>query len=383
MLLLVSVAQPACAQQNSVRVKQSSAHVKIRYENPIRNQRYPELVYWFFTPQTLSPQRYTRDIEHIAHDTKFTFPFLTARNGVSFFDSPAAHRAVAGIVSEAHRNGLRIGAQFPLQEVDSLRDAPLSDDQTVVADAEATLDANGRATLESTIKLRSAPAKKTALLRVFVFRKTGLGEYDPATLVDVTAKAVSTEPAPGSIHITLDLGPRFAGYTAFAMATTWFRALDLFSDAYTHWVHEAIDQYRDVPLDGTALDEFSYVHLPMHPATPWRGQLDGRAFAAHFRQSTGKPLTKILFETRYAPAGHPEVRIRAIDLYWDFLRTGPLRIEREFYNYSRQVFGDKTFAGIHNTFHNHLTNDEAWATGINWWTIPRQYGMSDEDLSLP
>jgi hypothetical protein len=30
-----------------------------------------------------------------------------------------------------------------------------------------------------------------------------------------------------------------------------------------------------------------------------------------------------------------------------------------------------------------LTNDEAWATGINWWTIPRQYGMSDEDLSLP
>ena len=30
-----------------------------------------------------------------------------------------------------------------------------------------------------------------------------------------------------------------------------------------------------------------------------------------------------------------------------------------------------------------MTNDEAWATGINWWTIPRQYGMSDEDLSLP
>jgi hypothetical protein len=94
-------------------------------------------------------------------------------------------------------------------------------------------------------------------------------------------------------------------------------------------------------------------------------------------------LTRTLFNTRYAPEGHPEVRIRAIDQYWDFLRSGPLDEERDFYEYSRQVFGDQNFAGIHNTFHNHLTNDEAWATGIDWWTIPRQYGMSDEDLSLP
>ena len=60
-----------------------------------------------------------------------------------------------------------------------------------------------------------------------------------------------------------------------------------------------------------------------------------------------------------------------------------MRIEQEFYRYSRQIFGVNNFAGIHDTFHNHLTNDEVWATGINWWTIPRQYGMSDEDLSLP
>lgn len=368
--------RPATAQPGRFRVN-------VRYENPIANQRYPELVYWFFTPQTLAPARYSRDIQHIAHDTKFDFPFLTPRNGVNLFDSPATRQAVAGIVSLAHRNGLRLGSQFPLQEIDSLRTHPIGDDQSVVSDAEATLDANGRATLTSTIKLRSAPAQKTALLRVFVFRKTGMGEYDPATLSDVTAKVSSTVPAPGTIDVTVDLGPRFAGYTAFAMANTWFKAVDLFSDAYARWVREAIDQYRGIPLDGTALDEFGYVRIPMTPVQPWRGQLAGDAFAAHFKQFTGQDLTKILFDSRYAPAGHPEVRIRAIDIYWDFLRTGPLRIEREFYNYSRQVFGDKTFAGIHNTYHNHLTNDEAWATGINWWTNPRQYGMSDEDLSLP
>lgn len=375
-LLFVVASGKVVAQQKTV-------NVKLRYEEPIRNQHYPELVYWFVTPQTLSLKRYTDDIHHIAADTVFDFPFLTARNGVHFLDSPEAHQAVAGIVEEAHRNGLRIGATLPVNEVDTLRKIPLDDSQTAISDAETTLDSNGHATFQSSIKLRSATPEKTALLRVFLFRKTGPGEYDPTTLSDVTARARGSVATPGTIEITLDLGSAYAGYTAFALVTTWVNALDLYSDAYTRWVHEAIDQYRDIPLDGTALDEFGYMRIPPNPATPWRGHFGGRAFAARFEQATGTPLAQALFATRYAPTGHPEVRIRAIDEYWDFFRGGPLRIEQEFYNDSRQVFGEKNFAGIHDTYHNHLTNDEVWATGINWWTIPREYGMSDEDLALP
>jgi hypothetical protein len=188
---------------------------------------------------------------------------------------------------------------------------------------------------------------------------------------------------PGTLTVQLDLGPQYAGYTAFVLATNWYPVMDMFSGTFKSWLRNTIDQYRDVPLDGTALDEFGYVRIPMILTTPWRVHLAGRAFGERFRQVTGMDLTRTLFDTRYAPAGHPEVRIRAIDRYWEILRAGPLDEERDFYNYSRQVFGTKTLAGIHNTFHNHLTNDEAWATGINWWTIPRQYGMSDEDLSLP
>jgi hypothetical protein len=363
--------------------QQKTLDVKLRYEEPIENERYPELVYWFVTPQTVAPQRYASDIHHIAADTVFDFPFLTARNGIHFLDSPEAHKAVAGIVREGHQAGLRIGATLPVNEVDSLRKIPFDDAQTAISDAEDTLDANGHATFRSSIQLRSAAAEKTELLRVYVFHKTAAGEYDPTTLIDATQRAKSSVGKPGAIDITVDMGARYAGYTAFALATTWVNALDLLSDAYARWVHEAIDQYRDIPLDGTALDEFGYMRIQPNPATPWRGHFGGRAFAARFEQATGESLTNALFEMRYAPAAHPEVRIRAIDEYWDFFRTGPLRIEQEFYNYSRQVFGEKTFAGIHDTYHNHLTNDEAWATGINWWTIPRQYGMSDEDLSLP
>jgi hypothetical protein len=373
----------AAGASRSAQAQHKNLTVTVRYEDPIRNAHYPELVYWFVTPQTLAPAQYTRDIQHLAHDTVFDFPFLTSREGVSFFDTPGIHDTIAAMVKQAHQNGLRVGMTIHIQDIDSLRKFSYEDEQTVVSDGESVLDAEGRGVVESSIKLRSAPAQKTEVLRVFAFRKTTDGEYDPATLTDVTDRVAAQSPTPGTISMKLDLGPHFAGYTAFCMATTWVRALDLFSDAYMRWVHEAIDQYRDVPLDGTALDEFSYTKVPMTPTAPYRGQFAGHAFAAQFEKTTGKPLTQALFETRYAPAGHPEVRIRAMDEYWDFQRKGPLTIEQEFYNYSREIFGDNNFAGIHNTFHNHLTNDEAWATGINWWTIPRQYGMSDEDLSLP
>lgn len=379
LVALLVVVSTMCAAQTVSK----SLNIKVRYEDPIRNEHFPELLYWFVTPDTLVPQRYAQDIQHISHHTVFDFPFLTARNGVNFLDSKPAHEAVAGIVKQGHDNGLRIGATLVLGSGEAAKSAAPDDEQTVVADGEGLLDAQGSGTAEAVVQLRSMTPAKTELLRAYAFHKTGPGEYDPATLSDVTEQAKSSSPKPGTLSVSVNLGPRYAGYAVFVMATNWYGAVDLFSPAFTQWIHQVINQYRDIPLDGTALDEFGYIRIPMAPTMSWRGHFAGKAFSATFEKTTGMPFTRTLFETRYAPAGHPEVRIRAIDEYWDFFRKGPLGIENEFFNYSRQVFGDKTLAGIHDTFHNHLTNDEAWATGINWWNIPRQYGMSDEDLSLP
>ena len=103
LMVLLATAMAAIAQSLP-----KSLNVKIQYEDPIRNQHYPELLYWFVTPETLNPQHYTKDIEHIFRDTAFDFPFLTARNGVNFFDDRAAHDAVAGLVKTAHEDGQEV-----------------------------------------------------------------------------------------------------------------------------------------------------------------------------------------------------------------------------------------------------------------------------------
>lgn len=387
----------------------TTAPVSISFEQPVRDANYPELVYWFVTPETFAPGRVAKDVQHIANDTLFTFPFLTERKGVLLWSEPNpngfvppscpkwppwctpfggssdGHALVAEIVRDAHRAGLKVGMAFDWMVVDTRQRIPFDEAQTVVSSAEATLDAQGRATLTAGSKMRSAPPEKSELLRVYVFRKTGEGEYDPATLEDITSrvKAVAriADPTTGVMDISVDLGPAYAGKTVFAMQQTWLNAMDLFSDGYIRWVHQALNEYRDVPLDGTALDEFGYTRLLGNP--PWRGLFAGGHFQSRFEASTGLKLPETLFAMSYVPTGHPEQRIKAIDEYWDFLRSGPLRIENAFFDYSRTVYGDKNFAGIHSTIHNHLTNDEPWASGLDWWTEPRQYGMSDENLSLP
>lgn len=388
---------------------QKPVPVSISYELPVRDTNSPELVYWFVTPETFAPGRVEQDVKHIAHDTYFTFSFLTQRKGVVFSKEPqpngfvaptcpkwpewctpfsgppGSHALVAEIVKDAHREGLKIGMTFDLGAIDTRKRIPLDQAQTVVSSAEATLDTQGRAMLTVGSKMRFAPPEKSEILRVYIFRKTSGGEYDASTLQDVTDKVSAVarvaDPMTGVMDISVDLGPKFAGETIFAMQQTWLNALDLFSDAFFPWLRQTLDEYRDVPLDGAALDEFGYTRLLGNP--PWRGLFAGKGFQARFEASTGTKLPEALFAMSYAPAGQPEKRIKAIDEYWDFVRSGPLRIENEFYQHARQVYGDKVFAGIHSTVHNHLTNDEAWASGLDWWTEPRQYGQSDENLSLP
>jgi hypothetical protein len=168
---------------------------------------------------------------------------------------------------------LRIGVTLLGGGAGAAKTTLAADEQTAIADGEATLDAQGDGTLQASIELRGVKATHTELLRAYLFRKTGPGEYEPSTLTNITARVKSTSPQPGTLIVTVKMGPHYAGYTLFILATNWYPVMDMFSDAFKGWLRNTVDQYRDVPLDGTALDEFGYVRIPMNPTRPWRGYL--------------------------------------------------------------------------------------------------------------
>jgi hypothetical protein len=361
-------------------------NVSIRSVPRVENANHPQILYWFWTKESLVDGQYLRDLDHIKDKSPFDLIFLSARNGVNFYDYDTMHEPFKRVVDKAHSLGLKIGLQlWPDTKGVTAKDA-----QAIVVDGECQLGDDGSAQYTGRTRgMLEHPVLSTDLLSVVLFQKAGDGLYRPGTAVDATSKCVRvvSEDA-GSVSIRIEAGKSFAGYTAFVLTAHYHRFGDLFGDYFIKSFSTAMERYSDIPFDGAALDEFGFMRI----IRPWqlddeqptfRGRFYSPSFADRFYERTGTTLRQTLFDMRYAPEGHAGVRASAINRYFDVHREGPLRIENSFYEVSKRVFGESTFIGVHDTFHNSLTNDEVWTTGINWWDLPREYGQTDEDINFP
>lgn len=366
----------------------SQAVASLQRVERIPNSHHPELLYWFLSPDETAPAEYTQQLELLRKSGSFDFVFLTQRNNSNFYDFATMHPIFAAIVKQAHAQGMKVGLQLWTRE----RDVPMDQLQGLVVETETAFDSAGHAQFKASsrgVRMGATPDKKaepgrpiyqpvrSEVLRLFAFRKTGDAQYQPHSLVDVTSSAKVISQDPGNIEVAVD-APELAGATLYAMTVHYSRFPDMFSPFMTESFDQALNAYADVGFDGAALDEFRYMTVGRMGTAAFGERFYSPRMAEFFQRSTGTELERTLLEMRYAPAGDDVVRVRAINRYFEVLRQGPLRVERAFYEATRKHLGPNAFHGIHNTFHNALEGDEIWATGINWWTVPRDYGQTDE-----
>ena len=361
---------------------QQGPTVKVEHVARIPNVANPELLYWFISPKELANQAYLKDLDGIVKNGTFTFTFLTQREGADFYDFPKMHPVFKDLVQRAHAAGIKVGVQFWTDD----RRIPSNETDAMVIEKEAPLDDHGNAevTGESRwVRVTSGvdvphDCVRSELLRAYAFRKTADGEYQPGSVVDVTGSTRVVAITACSVTLHVATTAKLSGYTVYVMTAHYHRAPDMFSPYMTQSFIHALEMYKDVGFDGAALDEFGYMALRKPANESFRGRRYTPAMAAFFRKRTGMDLVRTLFDMRFAPAGDPRPRIRAINEYFDTLRQGPLNVENSFYAATQRILGPHAFHGIHNTAHNHLEGDEIWATCINWWDVPRDYGQSDE-----
>jgi len=384
----LAIAQPGNTPEESV---------KTTYTTTIPNSRHPEIVYWFWTNDTLEDGHYLQDVQNMAEQSRFDFLMMTDRTvgqGYVFHDTQRMHDIFAKTVKAAHARGLKVGLQLWAEGYPKL--VKTEEACACVTEGEVVLDAYGRAEYSATGRWvlegghdatngKHEPIASEPL-KAFAFRKAGDGIYEPGSLVELPASAITvTQSSPTTVKLQINGSAKLAGYTVYVLVAHYVQFPDLFNGVMTAHLENTLRHYRDIPFDGTALDEFGWMMIKgdQPDKSPFRNRFYGQAFATEFNRQKGRPLETELFNMRYAPTGDGSQRIRAINDYFDVLRQGPLRVERAFYDFSRGLYGPKNFAGIHNTFHNALETDEVWRTGINWWRNPRAYGQSDENISLP
>lgn len=378
----------------------SSVSADVQYVQTMPPAQIPQIVYWFWESNTVANAQYLNDVQSMATNSPYTMAIMTTRENLNppgtcpdFYDYKKMHDILAQTVSEAHKDNLKIGMQvwefWALTRAnDKIRKEhpvlPVSQALAIVTEGEVVLDAGGHADYSVTsTEGRDRQPFHSEVLKVFAFHKTGDGYYDKNSLRDITALAKTVKSEGSNVDLSIDAPANLAGDTAYVMVAHYYDYPDLFNDVMADTFHDLLERYADIPLDGTALDEFGYMMLKPKRTQPFRGRFYGQAFAAEYQKQTGVPLTQALFDMRYAPEGKPEVRIRAINEYFDVMREGPLRVETQFYKMSKEIFGTNTFAGIHNTYHNSTTSDDIWRVGLNWWSVPREYGQSDENWGMP
>ncbi len=352
----------------------------------------PQLVYWFWHSNTVAKAQYLNDIQNMATNSAYTLAFLTEREGVDFYDYKTMYEPFAEMVRAAHEHNIKIGLQLwnfwsaPHQIPTEALRSPLTPDQAfaLVTEGEVALNANGHADYSDKAKdSRFLQPFHSEVLKVYAFRKTANGYYADGSLKDITALAKTIQSSASNVDLCIDASTNLAGYTAYVMVAHYYNWPDLFNNVVIDAYRNILEHYSDIPFDGTALDEFGNMSLTHPQNVSFRERFYGQAFAAEFQKRTGTPLAQALFDMRYAPEGKPEVRIRAINEYFDVEREGPLRVEKAFYKMSKEIFGPNTFAGIHDTYHNYMRTDDVWTVGFNWWANPRDYGQSDENWPQP
>ena len=362
----------------------SEGNTKVETAGKFKNSNHPQIAYWFLTNEILENEKYLPELDNIIDHSLFDLIFLDCRNGPSFSNVAKMHPILEKIVARAHSRNIKIGFRTHREN-----NIPPSDGEAerFIAEAETVLDHSGKGSCSLDARfMRSQSSYKKEVYRIFVFKKTADGFYDPSSLREITDFTSSVKEQ--TIQVNILAGKDFGGYTAYALGGFYYRSHSNFSPGAVDGTVKFIDNYADIPFDGVMLDEYGNAQV----IPPWQlmfrfGSFRLRslspAMVEELESLTGEKAGMTMLHMRYAPSGQPEIRAKAINVYMDLMRQGPMHVENAMFQKAKEVYGNNCFVGAHNTFHNSLIKDEIWDTGVKWWSIPREYGFTDEHTPTP
>jgi hypothetical protein len=334
---------------------------------------HPRLAYWFWTPEILEDEKYLAQARDLARRGAYTLAFASPRypqTGVDFMDTDRfapLFKKTADALAE-HGMGLGLDLRFYLGVN---RELPPGRQQGLVERVDVALDAQGNGT---------AALPANPVLFKEVARLTGarvLGVYDASEGLDrLSAVRASLDER----SLRLACGPSRADRTVHALLLRTLNHPDMFSPAYAEAFESVLTGYRDVGLAGAALDEFAYLPLEQDR---WRTTLYySAASAERFRARHGADLERAMARILIGPPG-PE-RTRAALRYLEHHRDAIAALEARFYATVKRILGRAAFVGVHPTNQTRPDyNDlERSLTFLDWWSVPRDFGQTDEYTPL-
>ena len=227
--------------------------------------RPPVAMYWLYDGESFSNATHVADLDYLKEKTATEVVTVAPVAGVPVEGNRRFHDQLKELVEHAHRIGMRVTLRTsPVPGFFNEVSDPIAEPdyaQGLTYDSEGTLDAEGR--IVFTEKARWARPKKLPALRndvvgAWVFEKTGGpkgdGSYRPGSLVDVTDRVKVLDRRPDAQTVEIAAGREYAGKTAFLVTVQYFNWSDLFGGALLRQHRRLMEELKDIPLDGMAMD---------------------------------------------------------------------------------------------------------------------------------
>ena len=362
----------------------------------------PVPIVWQVNAKTLARRQYIKDIDYLRAHTAADILSPAPVEGTVQGDMDQMRAPMRELAAYARAKGFRVALRtdystpgffaapaFPSAHGLSVK-GPLpniikdqAQAQALTVDVEGRLDGTGYACLRSEAKWNREKiiplyAKPLA---AYVFEKAGAGFYKPGSLEDVSARMRVVAQDNRSMSVELDLGAPYAGKDVFLLAGHFFNALEIYEAQYADF-QKTFDGFADAALDGAVNDEQGFMPVDAWGGEPFRGRYFSFAGERYWREALKTDFRRLLFDMRYAPAGDAAVRIRAINRYFDEARRVTMAFEDAVADYQLARYSDP-FLACHSTYHNSLDSDDFVKNTCNYWSLPRDYGFTDEGTIWP
>jgi len=351
---------------------------------------YPHIIYWKWNDEEWEG-KFREGIEDIIRRSPFDLIYISlvwCKRRLLDDESLLKIKEAADILHKAGR-GLMLDIDVRQERWEFARRYPHSLLGLVKTEV-IELDSKGRGSVVSKCggtgdHYGDYPVVDSRLLCALAFAGED-GWYRKDTLRDITSECRVVDRRPGEIKVDIDAGNagKMRAWIAFLH---YFEYPDLFSPHLLPFLEELLDKYRDVPLDGAAMDEFGFIPHPGYDfSSAWRSPWYSENMAKAYESFCGRNLLLDIFMNQFAPEGEAGEQVKAIEYYYEFIRGRVVEIENWFYEEVKRRWGREAFVGVHPTWFAIHKSDcacEIWKNGFDWWEAKRDFAQTDEICIYP
>lgn len=347
----------------------------------------PVIAMWGWRESDFAPAGYRAHIDMFARHSGVNLLATTIRAPDRLVTDEAVRRQIQEAAEYASQFGIRIAMDLDVRLArEAFREAYPDELQEMLRLREVALAGSGEVTLgipstdlsdHYTYLATHYIPLSGRVVRVYAYQR-GANGIEPETVREITRSCRVTAATAKEVSVSIPCDSQTEGQTACVMVAFFHLAADVFAPHLLSFQRQILESYREVPLAGACKDEWGFP--PCFDGNPahddyWYSRHLAKAWSD---QTGGRDLLRDCLLMTWGEPGRETERQAVINYFNELVRQRNGRIETDFYEAVKSVWGAEAVVATHPTWWPYPDRREFKKNGLDWWIARRDWAQTDE-----